>query len=305
MVKNLSWLPFCTLPITSSHPVSKDHCQILLLPIHILGAFSISLRAWLLKGGCSRAKGIPHFPGQIPLTILTEKRVKFQFLSILTHKAFLTWLPPLSLSHHISPVCPEAPGLKSSLCFHQQMLQQSELVHGVFTFHKMPLPPPFVHPLLLMPLRITSNTDSPDGMDFPWKLSKEKLCPLTHLLTHVCLDYLPLCTSLLACSSISVSSVQSLVLSNSLRPLDCSTPGLPVHHQLPEFTQTHVHWVGDAIQTSHPLSHPLLLPPSIFPSIRAFYNESVLHIRWPEYWSFSFSINPSNEYSGLISFRMD
>lgn len=145
MVKNLPWLPSCTLPITSSHPVSKDHCQILLLPIHILGAFSISLRAWLLKGGCSRAKGTPHFPGQIALTILTEKRVKFQFLSILTHKAFLTWLPPFSLSHHISPVCPEAPGLKSSLCFHQQMLQQSELVHRVFTFHKMPLPRP-LHP---------------------------------------------------------------------------------------------------------------------------------------------------------------
>ena len=86
--------------------------------------------------------------------------------------------------------------------------------------------------------------------------------------------------------------------------MDCSTPGLPVHHQLLEFTQTHVHRVGDAIQPSHPLL-PLLLPPSIFPSIRGFSNESVLHIRWPKYWSFSFSISPSNEYSGLISFRMD
>ena len=150
-----------------------------------------------------------------------------------------------------------------------------------------------------------------------------------------------------------------------------STPGLPVHHQLPGFTQTHVHWVGDAIQKSHPLSspsppalnlsqhqfsfqfqfirsvmsnsatpwtaarqaslsityswslprlmsielvmpshhlilcHPFLLPPSIFPSISGFSNESVLCIRWPKYWSFSFSISPSNEYSGLISFRMD
>ena len=83
-------------------------------------------------------------------------------------------------------------------------------------------------------------------------------------------------------------------------PMDCSMPGLPVHHQLPEFTQTHVHQVGDAIQPSHPL-----LLPSIFPSIRVFSNESVLHIRWPKYWSFSFSINPSNEYSGLISFRID
>ena len=77
-------------------------------------------------------------------------------------------------------------------------------------------------------------------------------------------------------------------------PMDCSTPGFPVHYQLPEFTQTHVHWVSDAIQPSH-LCHPLLLPPSIFPSIRIFPNESVLHIRWPKYWSFSFSL--SNDYS--------
>ena len=85
--------------------------------------------------------------------------------------------------------------------------------------------------------------------------------------------------------------------------MDYITPGLPVHHQLPEFTQTHVHWVSDAIEPSHPLSSPS--PPSIFPSIRVFSNESVLHIRWPKYWSFSFIISPSNEYSGLISFRMD
>ena len=87
-------------------------------------------------------------------------------------------------------------------------------------------------------------------------------------------------------------------------PMDCSTPGLPVHHQPPELTQTHVHRVSDAIQPFHPLSSPLLLP-SIFPSIRIFSNESVLHIRWPKYWNFSFNISPSNEYSGLISFRMD
>ena len=86
--------------------------------------------------------------------------------------------------------------------------------------------------------------------------------------------------------------------------MDCSTPDFPVHHQLLEFTQTNVHWVGDAIQPSHPLSFP---SPSalIFPSIRVFSNESVLHISWPKYWSFSFSISPSNEYSGLISFRID
>ena len=81
-------------------------------------------------------------------------------------------------------------------------------------------------------------------------------------------------------------------------------PGLPVHHQLPEFIQSHVHRVGDAIQPFHPLLS-FLLPPSVFPSIRVFSNESALRIRWPKYWSFSFSISSSNEYSGLISFRMD
>ena len=87
-------------------------------------------------------------------------------------------------------------------------------------------------------------------------------------------------------------------------PMDCSMPGLPVHHQLPEFTQTHVHWVGDAIQPSHPLSSPS--PPTFNLSrIRVFCNKLVLHIRWPKYWSSNLSISPSNEYSGLISFRMD
>ena len=83
-----------------------------------------------------------------------------------------------------------------------------------------------------------------------------------------------------------------------------STPGLPVHHQLPEFTQT------QSIESVMPSSHlilcrPLLLLPRISPSIRVFSNELALPIRWPNYWSFSFSIRPSNEYSGLISFRMD
>ena len=87
-------------------------------------------------------------------------------------------------------------------------------------------------------------------------------------------------------------------------PMDCSTPGFPVHHQLSEFTQIHVHWV--VVPCNHLiLCYPLLLPPSIFPSIRVFSSESVLHIRWPKYWSFSFSISPSTEYSGLISFRID
>ena len=86
-------------------------------------------------------------------------------------------------------------------------------------------------------------------------------------------------------------------------PMNRSMPGLPVHHQLLESTQTHVHRVGDAIQPSHPLSSPSLLPP-IPPSIRVFSNESTLRMRWPKYWSFSFSISPSKEIPGLISFRI-
>ena len=86
--------------------------------------------------------------------------------------------------------------------------------------------------------------------------------------------------------------------------MHCSTPGLPVHHQLLELAQTHVHVV--VVPSNHLILHrPLLLPPSIIPSIRVFSNESVLRIRWPKYWSFSFSISPSNEHSGLIFYRID
>ena len=82
-------------------------------------------------------------------------------------------------------------------------------------------------------------------------------------------------------------------------PMNCSTPGLPVHHQLPEFTQTHVHRVRDAIQPSHPLSSPF--PPARIPrSIKVFSNKSTLHMRWPKYWSFSFSIIPSIEIPDLL-----
>ena len=84
-------------------------------------------------------------------------------------------------------------------------------------------------------------------------------------------------------------------------PMNRSMPGLPVHHQLPEFTQTHVHRVGNAIQPSNPLLSSSLLPPSI----RVFSNESTLFMRGPKYWSFNFSISPSNEHPGLVSFRMD
>ena len=100
-----------------------------------------------------------------------------------------------------------------------------------------------------------------------------------------------------------ISSVAQLCLT-ICDPMNHSTPGLPVHHQLPKYTQTHVLLVGDAIQPSHPLL-PLLLLPSIFPSIRVFSNESALQIRWPKYRSFSFNISPSNEHPGHISFRMD
>ena len=100
-----------------------------------------------------------------------------------------------------------------------------------------------------------------------------------------------------------VSSVAQLCLT-LCNPINCSTPGLPVHHQLQEFTQTHVHRVGDAIQPSRPLSSLFLLP-LITPSIRVFSNESTLPMKSSKYCSFSFSIIPSKEHPGLISFRMD
>ena len=99
----------------------------------------------------------------------------------------------------------------------------------------------------------------------------------------------------------SISSVQLPSHDWLCDPMDCGAPGFPVHHQLLEFTQTHVHQVSDAIQPSHPLSSPS--PPAPNPSQhQGLSNESVLHTKWPKYWSFSFSISPSNEYSALISF---
>ena len=94
-------------------------------------------------------------------------------------------------------------------------------------------------------------------------------------------------------------------MSNSLQPHDHSTLGLPVHHQLPESTQDHVCVSQWCIPTISSSIVRFSSPPSIFLSIRVFSNESVLHIRWPKYWNFSFSISPSNEHSGLISFKMD
>ena len=103
--------------------------------------------------------------------------------------------------------------------------------------------------------------------------------------------------------SVQFSSVAQLCLT-FCNPMDYSTPGFSVLQYIPEFAQTHAHWVGDAIHHLI-LWCPLLLLPSIFPSIRVFSNESALCNRWPKYWSFSFSISPSNEYSGLVSFTMD
>ena len=88
-------------------------------------------------------------------------------------------------------------------------------------------------------------------------------------------------------------------------PMDHSTPGFPVHHQLSELAQTHIHWVGDAIQPSHPVLSSSPPAFNLSQHLRVFSNESALHIRWPKYWSFSFSISPLNEYSGFIFFRMD
>ena len=93
-------------------------------------------------------------------------------------------------------------------------------------------------------------------------------------------------------------------MSDCLHPMNCSRPGFPVHHQLPELTQTHV--LTSVMPSNHLiLCRPLLLLLSIFPSIRVFSNESIFLIRWPNYWSFSLSISPSNEYPRLISFRID
>ena len=107
----------------------------------------------------------------------------------------------------------------------------------------------------------------------------------------------------LVLSSSHFSSVAQLCLT-FCHPMDWNTPDFSVHHQLPEFAQTHVHRVGDTIQSYHSLLSPSL-PPSVFPSIRVFSCESVFCIRWPKDWSFSFIISPANEYSGLISFRID
>ena len=122
--------------------------------------------------------------------------------------------------------------------------------------------------------------------------------PKEHIKVTLILYY-----SLLKYNNIQFSSVAQSC-ATLCDPMNCIMPGLSVHHQLPEFTQTHIHRVSDAIQPSHPLSSPS--PPAPNPSsIRVFSNESTLRMRWPKYWSFSFSIIPSKVIPGLISFRMD
>ena len=106
---------------------------------------------------------------------------------------------------------------------------------------------------------------------------------------------------LTACCCCFSAAKSCLTLCN---PMDCSMPGSSVFHCL-TVCSNHVRWISDAIEPSHPLPPPFPLLSPIFPSIRVFSGESALRIRWPKYWSFSFSISPSNEYSGFISFRMD
>jgi len=128
--------------------------------------------------------------------------------------------------------------------------------------------------------------------------------PRYNLPENVCVHLRRMCIQLL---SDGMSSCCCLVAKSCLTlcdPMDCSMPGFPVLHYLPELAQTHVQQVGNAIQPSHPLS-PLLLLPSILTSIMAFSSESALHIRWPKYYSFRFCISSTNEYSGLISFVTD
>ena len=118
------------------------------------------------------------------------------------------------------------------------------------------------------------------------------------LLGHICLFLIEDVSNYNSCCSVTQSC---LTLCN---PMDWAHQASLSFANLPELAQTHVHWVGDAIQSSHPQPSPSPLL-SLFPSIRVFSNQSALHIRWPKYWSFSFSISPSSEYLGLISFKMD
>ena len=140
----------------------------------------------------------------------------------------------------------------------------------------------------------TEHQDKLCHFSFHWYTRPQSTLSLfSHLTVELCMLSHPICCC----------SVAQLCLS-LCDPMNRSTPGLLVHHQLLALTQTHVHWVSDAIQPPHPLSSPSPLAFSLSHS-GSFSNESAFHTRWPKYWSFSFSISPSNDYSGLISFRMD
>ena len=143
------------------------------------------------------------------------------------------------------------------------------------------------------------SVTGPKNCLFQKNLTVYKLIKYLTVFSQDMFIYIALDMSPFKCAYSSAQSCPTLC-----NPMNHSTPGLPVHHQLPEFTQTHVHWVGDAIQPSHPLSSPC--PPAPNPSQhQSLSNEPTLLMRWPKYWSFSFSIIPSKEHPGLISFRMD
>ena len=140
------------------------------------------------------------------------------------------------------------------------------------------------HVFCVGPVHHYPSSDGNLSCSIAWPVSFTSSCRRTPRYVHLC-----------------CCSVAKLCLT-LCDPMDCSTPGFPVPYHLLEFAQTYIHWVGEAIQPFHPL-WPLFLLSSIFPSIRVFSNESALSTRWPKYWSFS--ISPSNKYSGLISFRID
>ena len=148
-----------------------------------------------------------------------------------------------------------------------------------------------------------SSTGCPQISPSQWRLSQSPYWKL-QLSNHLCSQFFLFCFIFpIALHSVQFSSVTHSCLT-LCDPMNCSTPGLPVHHQFLEFTQTHVHRVDDAMHPSHLLLSPS--PPSPNSArIRVFCNESTLRMRWPKYWSFSFNISPSKEHPELISFRMD
>ena len=123
------------------------------------------------------------------------------------------------------------------------------------------------------------------------------------LYSKICLLLNTIVTHRFGMTTVQFSSVAQWCLT-LCNPMNCSTPGLPVHHQQQEFTQTRIHRGSDAIQPSHPLSSPSSPAPNLSQH-QSLSNESTLHMRWPKHWSFSFSIIPSKEIPGLISFIMD